>query len=210
MQVFESVEDKLNVQYKADFLTTEKATKCFNILERKLVYNSAEESKVTVFGKQYNIARKQVAYGEPSTFYTFAGVTVNAIDWSSKDDIICKVIRNIRRQVQLLTGKTFNFVLINRYADGEDRIGAHRDDEKELGDNPIIVGVSFGASRDVVFAPYKFVPEKLERFSINLAHGSVFIMYPPTNIHWTHEIPKRAKVNSPRISLTFRNMVITK
>lgn len=206
MKTFNSTKDNINVTYKADFIPKDKADEYFNIFETNLIYNSAEESKVTIFGKQYLIPRKQVAYGDEGTFYTFAGVTVKAIDWN-QDNPTCKIIKNIKQEVENQTKETFNFVLINRYANGDNNIGKHRDDEKDLNSSAAIVGVSFGAARDVIFAPYRFIPgEMSKRITLNLAHGSIFIMYPPTNRHWTHEIPKRAGINNPRISLTFRKM----
>jgi len=208
MKSLKSTKDNINVTYKSDFLSKELSDEYYNILESNLVYNSAEESKVTVFGKQYLIPRKQVAYGESGTFYTFAGVTVNAIDWNIDNDTT-NAIQTIKQKVEEFTNETFNFVLINRYANGTEYIGKHRDDEKDLDKKSVIVGVSLGAPRDVVFAPYRFIPEETsKRSTINLAHGSVFVMYYPTNEHWTHEIPKRAGVSKPRVSLTFRKMVI--
>ena len=204
LKVICSLKDNFNVHYKTDFICEYKANKYFDIFEKNLVYNTPEQSKVTVFGKEHYIARKQVAYGDLGTHYTFAGNTVYANDWNCKN-AICTILKNIKHKVEIFTGKKFNFVLMNRYKDGNDKIMAHRDSEKELGIDPTIVGVSFGSVRDVCFAPYKFIPEILQkRITIELGHGSVFVMHPPTNDHWTHEIPIRANVKTPRISLTFR------
>jgi hypothetical protein len=45
----------------------------------------------------------------------------------------------------------FNSVLINKYRNGQDFIKQHKDDEKIFNDNPSIVSISFGASRDFTF-----------------------------------------------------------
>lgn len=213
MKCFSSLTDKINVHYSSNFLDNHKADKYFHIFEKYLVYNSSEDSKVIVYGKEYEIKRKQVAYGDDGTFYEFAGTKVYAKSWNNKDDIICRVIKNIKHMVELFTLQKFNFVLINRYADGNDKIGKHQDSNKNniLGDDPTIVGVSFGAARDVIFKPYStptnpgIIPKHMnDKISIRLDHGSIFVMYPPTNTYWTHEIPKKANINTPRISLTFR------
>ncbi len=202
-----SDKNNINVQYQGDFLDQHKADKYYTIFESKLEYNTKEDSKVKVFGKDYFIKRKQVAYGEDGTYYTFAGNTVYAKSWNNSDDILCRVIKNIKFKVEKTTGKKFNFVLINRYADGDDYIGAHRDDEKELENEPTIAGVSLGSVRDIAFTPVGFIPEKMpKRLTLELEHGSIFVMYYPTNTYWKHEIPKRSNVNKPRISLTFRYM----
>lgn len=205
-----SLVDNINVHYYSDFLEKHKADKYFNIFEDKLVYNNAEDSKVVVFGKEHEIPRKQLAYGLPGTYYKFAGNTVFAKSWN-EPDIICKIIKNILHKVEIYSNKKFNFVLINRYEDGNQYIGHHRDDEKELGNDPTIVGVSFGAVRDVTFKTYKFIPNKMaESINLELGHGSIFVMKPPTNEFWTHSIPKRAGVKKVRISLTFRYLHMEK
>ena len=207
-KIFCSLKDNLNVHYKANFIEEYKANKYYDIFEKELVYDTPEQSKVVVFGKEYFVPRKQVAYGDPGTYYSFAGTTVYAHPWNN-DNIVCRIIKNIKHKVEVFTGKKFNFVLINRYKDGRDSIGRHSDSETALGTEPTIVGVSLGAIRDVHFAPYKFIPQILpKKIQLELGHGSIFIMHPPTNTYWTHEIPKRANVNKPRISLTFRYLYV--
>lgn len=211
---FSSLIDNINIHYSSDFLSNVKADKYFNILEQNLVYNTPQESKVKVFGKEYEIKRKQVAYGDAGTSYSFAGATIYAKSWNN-NDIICKILKNIKKLVEKFTGQKFNFVLINRYENGNDKIGKHQDSEELLGNEPTIVGVSLGAVRDICFAPYKtnnnpgITPQRIpNRISLQLDHGSIFVMYHPTNTYWTHEIPERSTVKTPRISLTFRRLFI--
>ena len=204
---FTSLSDQINVHYYANFLTNHKADKYYAILEQKLTYNSAEESKVKIFGKEHLIPRQQVAYGDPGTYYSFAGIKVEARPWNDKDDIICRILKNIKHKVELFTGYKFNFVLINKYKDGDQYIGLHKDDEKELGDAPTIVGVSLGAVRDVTFKATDVIPTTFPNtLSLELEHGSIFVMYHPTNQYWKHSIPKRAHIKKSRISLTFRTL----
>lgn len=199
-----SLTDNINVHYSGNFINKYTADKYYDIFEKNIKYNSAEESKIKIFGKDIEIPRKQVGYGEPGTSYQFSGVKVSAKSWS-ENNILCIVLRNIRHKVETFTGQTFNFVLINRYEDGNQYIGYHSDDEKELGNEPTIVGVSFGAKRDVSFKSNSFIPSKIsQQFNLELEHGSIFVMYDPTNTHWKHSIPKRSNIKTPRISLTFR------
>ena len=44
-------------------------------------------------------------------------------------------------------GTWFNTALLNYYRDGRDSVAWHSDDEPELGRNPVIASVSFGATR---------------------------------------------------------------
>jgi alkylated DNA repair dioxygenase AlkB len=201
--------DHLNVYYYGDFLDQHRADKYYNILEQNLTYNSAEDSKVKIMGKEYEIARKQVAYGDPGTSYNFAGITVPARSWDDQTDIVCRVLKNVKKNVEEILMRKFNFCLINRYNDGKEHIGPHFDSTDRLITPIYIAGVSFGAVRDVRFTPNNFIPQKMPNgFNLQLDHGSLFVICDPTNSYWKHSIPKRADVQTPRISLTFRYMDI--
>lgn len=104
-------------------------------------------------------------------------------------------------------------VLLNtRYKDGEDHIGEHRDDEKELDPLCPIASVSLGAPRDFVFrhrdARGRHSCRQIEPVKLELAHGSLLLMNPPTNTFWYHSVPVRKKVLFPRINLTFRRILL--
>jgi alkylated DNA repair dioxygenase AlkB len=45
-----------------------------------------------------------------------------------------------------------------------------------------------------------------ETVSVMLEDGSLLVMAGPTQSHWHHQLPKSAKVTTPRINLTFRSM----
>jgi alkylated DNA repair dioxygenase AlkB len=193
--------NKLFVSYYKNFILEECANKYFDLFEKLLVYNPPEDSKVKIRGKEHEIPRKQVAYGEPNTYYNFSGIHVDAICWNENNDI-CNALYELRCKVNKYFGINFNFVLINRYADGKDYIGYHADDEKDLqGDSPII-GLTFGANRDFQLK-HKKTGEKM---SLVLHHGSCVAMHYPTNKYWKHGVPKRAGIKTPRINLTFRIM----
>jgi alkylated DNA repair dioxygenase AlkB len=92
-------------------------------------------------------------------------------------------------------------VLLNLYRDGNDSVGWHSDDEPELGQNPVIASVTFGAARNFQFK-HKTTPDL--RAAIELTHGSLLLMAGATQHHWKHQIPKTKKVLGARINLTFR------
>jgi len=48
-----------------------------------------------------------VAYGDDGLTYTFSGVTIPARPWTP-------LLREIKTRIESVTGKMFNFVLINR------------------------------------------------------------------------------------------------
>ncbi|GAA6224760.1 DNA oxidative demethylase ALKBH2 [Lates japonicus] len=189
----------------AQLFSTEEADKLFKQLEEEVVYSTGEEAKVQVFGKVYNIPRKQATYGDAGLTYTYSGVRRSACPWTP-------TLESIRDAVTKTTGQTFNFVLVNRYKDGQDHMGEHRDDEKELDPLCPIASVSLGAARDFIFrhrdARGKQSRRQIEPVRLELAHGSLLLMNPPTNTFWYHSLPVRKKVLLPRINLTFRRIVL--
>lgn len=198
--------DKLFLIYHKNFIPREIADKYFEIFEQEISYNSAESSKIKIFGEEHEIPRKQVAYGDPGTFYNFSGIKVNAISWHQNTKL-CKILKMLKCAVDKHFGCSFNFVLINRYADGNDYIGFHADDEKDLANNSPIVGLSFGSEREIQFKNIKNGNNyNFKNKDLTLNHGSCISMQYPTNKYWKHSIPKRLKIKSPRISLTFRVM----
>ncbi|KAJ0067547.1 hypothetical protein NL108_008027, partial [Boleophthalmus pectinirostris] len=65
-----------------------------------------EEAQVHVFGKVYNIPRKQATYGDTGLAYTYSGVKRLACPWTP-------TLEHIREVVTKTTGQIFNFVLVN-------------------------------------------------------------------------------------------------
>lgn len=189
----------LNLTYKPQFIDKKLSYIYFKVFESNIIYNSAEESKVKIYGKLIEIPRSQIAYGEKGTFYKFAGTTIKAKDWNL-DGPVEKILLKIRHDVEVFTGYKFNFVLINKYENGDKYIGYHSDDEKDLGPNPNIVGVSFGAKRPIYF---KHKNAKDAEIKLDLNVGSLVMMTHPTNMYWKHSIPKKKDIGC-RISLTFR------
>ncbi|XP_008249575.3 DNA oxidative demethylase ALKBH2 isoform X1 [Oryctolagus cuniculus] len=164
-------------------------------------------ARVQVFGKWHSVPRKQATYGDAGLTYTFSGLTLSPRPW-------IPVLERVRDRVSGATGHTFNFVLINRYKDGHDHIGEHRDDERELAPGIPIASVSFGACRDFLFrhkdSRGRSPARRVAGVRLQLAHGSLLVMKPPTNTHWYHSLPVRKKVLAPRVNLTFRRIVPAK
>jgi len=103
-------------------------------------------------------------------------------------------------------------MLIYRYKDGEDSMGEHQDDEKDLDLTAPIASLSFGRARDFVFrhesVKLKKKPPlpKTDKIKIELGHGSMLVMNPPTNNHWYHSLPARKNLLGVRVNMTFRKI----
>ena len=88
-------------------------------------------------------------------------------------------------------------------------MGYHADDEKELGDRPVIAALSLGATRKFVFK-HKTIrhQNKPVKAALYLKSGQLLVMRGDTQTFWKHSITKTTTVDSGRISLTFRRMLV--
>ena len=152
---------------------------------------------VKMFGKTLTLNRKSAWYGDPGAAYSYSGIRREPLKWTEE-------LLMIKKLCEEVSNATFNSVLCNYYHDGKDGMGWHCDDERELGKEPIIASVSFGAER--IFA-FKHRNSK-ERINIRLEHGSMLIMRGQTQHSWQHALPKSTIVHEPRINLTFRNILM--
>ncbi|XP_069135081.1 DNA oxidative demethylase ALKBH2-like [Argopecten irradians] len=171
--------------------------------EKSLEYYTGQTTKVFVFGKWHNIPRKQAAYGDAGLSYSYSGNSVDAKPWTP-------LLENIRDRVSKETGYTYNFVLVNRYKDGHDHMGEHRDDERELIPGHPIASLSLGQPRNFVFKHAKSrgknATKKIAPVTIKLGHGSLLMMNHPTNTHWYHSLPQQKSLVGVRINMTFRKI----
>ena len=156
-----------------------------------------EEQDIKIFGKMVPVPRLVAWYGDAGKSYSYSGVTMQPLDWT--DDLL-----QIKQRVEAMAELPFNSVLLNLYRDENDSVGWHSDDERELGINPVIASVSFGAERQFQFRH----KERTDlRQAITLTSGSLLLMRGETQHHWKHRIPKSNLSCGPRINLTFRTIL---
>lgn len=146
-----------------------------------------------MYGKKVLFPRLTAWYGDNDKPYSFSGITLSPNPWT-------KELQEIKNKISLHTSVNFNSVLLNRYRSGNDSISWHTDAEPELGINPTIASVNFGATRKFQLRHIK-TNEKLE---IELSHGSLLIMEGELQHFWQHQVPKTSKPIGERINLTFR------
>ena len=150
--------------------------------------------QIRMFGKIIYVPRYSAWYGDADTEYTYSGLKMYPKEWN-------KGLNFIKEKVNEIAGLEFNSVLLNWYRDGIDSMGWHADDEKELGQNPVIASVNFGATRRFILRRKDKHKEKIE---VALKHGTLLIMAGEMQHHWQHSIPKEKKVSEDRVNLTFR------
>ncbi len=199
-KVFKEINLKnAKVFYCENFWMKEEADNIFKILQEELLWQQGE---IKIFGKNILEPRLTAWYGDVGKAYTYSGVKREPLAWHP---ILKKIKTDIESSTENLKNLSLelNSVLCNYYRDGNDSMGYHADNEKELGVNPTIVSVNFGESRRFLL---KHRTEKNLKSGILLTHGSVLIMAGEMQHHWLHAIPKSAQVLKSRINLTFRNI----
>jgi alkylated DNA repair dioxygenase AlkB len=152
-----------------------------------------KQESINMYGKQVNFPRLTAWYGDNDKPYSFSGITLTPKDWT-------KELLEIKEKIEPLSKVQFNSVLLNRYRSRNDSISWHTDAEKELGINPVIASVNFGATRNFQLRHIN-TKEKLE---IKLTNGSLLIMQGELQHFWQHQVPKTSQNVTERINLTFR------
>ena len=180
------------VLYHEKVLTDEQITQLYDELLNKINW---ENERVVMFGKEIITKRKVAFYSDPSIAYTYSSKTKIGLPW--KDPLF--ILKNI---VESLTKQTYNACLLNLYHNGEEAMGWHSDNEKEIVVNSSIASLSIGASRKFSFK-HKVTKETI---SIQLENGSLLEMKGTIQTHWLHTLPKSKKITESRINLTFRQM----
>jgi len=179
------------IYWQPDFLSEELSAQLFHQLLNSLNWR---QEKIQMFGRQVLQPRLQAWYGTKS--YTYSGLTMQPEPWTEP-------LSFIRQACEQVSGQEFNSVLANLYRDGNDSMGWHQDNEKELGHQPVIASVSLGESRRFLLRN-KLSGEKHEW---QLSSGSLLIMAGNTQNHWQHSVPKTKKAKGNRTNLTYRHIV---
>jgi alkylated DNA repair dioxygenase AlkB len=180
-----------DVEYYPNFFSREES----NIYFKRLLNNlSWKEDTIKVFGKTYLQPRLTAFYADNTRTYKYSNITMTP-------DVFDGELLEIKNNIESKLKIKFTSCLANLYRDGKDSNGWHADNEKELGENPIIASVSFGTER--VFH-FKHKYDKVLKKKITLEHGSLLLMQGETQHNWLHQIPKTQKPIGKRINLTFR------
>ena len=181
------------VNYYGKLMTYHKATDYYNDLLNTIEWRN---DVAIIFGKRIETKRKVAWYGEKEFEYTYSNNTKLALPWT-------KELITLKALVEQRTNETFNSCLLNLYHNGDEGMAWHSDGEKELRKEGAIASLSLGAERKFAF---KHKKEK-ETVALQLEHGSLLVMKDETQTHWLHRLPPTKKINTPRINLTFRNII---
>jgi alkylated DNA repair dioxygenase AlkB len=180
------------VDLDANWLAPDEARRLETSLRGELAWESRE---IVLFGRR--ILQPRLVAWAGDIDYRYSGQTLPPRAFGP-------VLRALVERVNAHVGVPFNHVLANRYRDGNDSMGMHSDDERELGDNPVVCSVSLGASRRFVLVSKRARGERVE---LVLTAGSLLIMDGSCQHRYRHGIPREPAVHEERISLTLRHVL---
>ena len=167
------------------------------VLERLRREVPWEQKAIRLFGRSILQPRLVAWVGDPEALYTYSGLTLDPHPWTP-------ILSALRARASADAGVDYNSVLLNLYRDGNDSMGLHADDERELGPEPVIASLSLGAVRRFVLRP---TTPGGERRDLDLPAGSLLVMSAEVQRRYRHGVPKQPAISGARINLTFRRIV---
>ena len=146
LSLFSSEEDLAPIQlpledgeviYYPGFFKGAYASEVFQKLYQETTW---QEDDIKLFGKVYKQPRLTALHGENGKSYSYSGIKMYPRKFTP-------LLQTLKEKVEITTNHKFTTVLLNLYRDGNDSNGWHSDDEKELGNNPVIASVSLGGEK---------------------------------------------------------------
>jgi alkylated DNA repair dioxygenase AlkB len=188
-RVFQNIEGTAFLD-KGNFKNKELLEKCIVDIEPQL----EERPEIIIFGKKCKQHRNVGFFSSESIGYNYS----NKMMYSKP---LTKSMSELLLIINMAIGAEFNGILVNKYIDGNDYIGAHSDEESGLDTVVGVISISYGSER-------KFRIRNKETKKImcdeSTTHCSILHMGGDFQKLYTHEIPIQKKIKEPRISFTFR------
>jgi alkylated DNA repair dioxygenase AlkB len=132
--------------------------------------------------------------------YKFSGRTLVPAPWTPETEAL-------RVKIGDHYGGDYNSVLLNRYANEQDSVSWHSDDEPEMDSDHPIASLSLGDAREFLVRP---ITSKNAVQSYVLTSGSLLLMPPGFQQRYQHCVPKSRTPCATRVNLTFRKMKLAK
>lgn len=179
-----------SARLRREFLDVRSADRILRDLLTEIPWTTHD---IVLFGKKMTEPRLSAWIADAEVSYRYSGIERRPEPWTP-------TLSSLRDTCEAKLETKFNSVLANHYRDGDDSMGWHADDEPELGPEPVIASMSFGAERRFDFK-HRTTGETR---SVVLPHGSLLVMSGATQRNWVHRIARSKKVAAARINLTFR------
>lgn len=159
--------------------------------------------QIEVAGKYYMPKRETLGFADKCsenllTHRSFYGLEYSEFFNYLRSKLQSIIMNNISEIEQT---PEMNYTWGNRYRNGEDKVGKHKDNEKWHSEIDPIISVSFGDYRHFdIYDDYK----RIER--VDLGFGDILLMMPGFQKLYYHAVPTQKSVTDTRINLTFRTI----
>ena len=190
------------IQTSKSFLAKFNLNEIKTDLNKKLLDSCVEEIKdrldikppIKIFDKIVSQKRDVGFFSDKSIGYYYSNQLAKSKPMSINLDLLLILINEI-------FNSNFNGILVNRYSDGSEYIGAHSDDEKNL-DPSGVVAISYGGERI-----FRIRNKKTKEIVMDIPINDLDVIHMGGDFQkeFTHEIPPTKKEVKPRYSFTFRN-----
>ena len=149
--------------------------------------------EIKIFGKIAKQRRSVGFFSDESIGYKYSGKLMPA-------QILTGGLKYLLEYINTKFGAMFNGILVNYYIDGNEYIGKHSDDEKNV-DEIGVIAISSGAIRK-----FRIRDKKTNQIinDIPTDPSKIIQMSGDFQKEFTHEIPVEKKVKNGRYSFTFR------
>lgn len=164
---------------------------CVNDISDKL----NEYPEIIIMGRICRQGRHVGFFSNTSEGYTYSGQI-------AKSKPLTDNLLELLNKVNTIFNSHFNGILVNKYVNGYDYIGAHSDDETYL-DEVGVVSLSYGANRI-----FRITHKKSKKiYDFNTESYYLYHMGGDFQKQFKHEIPKQPSIKDMRISFTFRHHI---
>lgn len=185
------------IKTEKSYLNVYNASEEYNDLMKlcisEIIDKLLENPQINIYGNSAIQHRSIGFFSNDSIGYYYSGQL-------AKSQVLTDNLSILLNKINIKFGSKFNGILVNKYINGNDYIGAHSDDETSL-DKCGVVCISYGAVRK--FRIKNKITKKtivdIPTISNNILHmGGDF------QKEFTHEIPIEKKIKDVRYSFTFR------
>ena len=180
------------LEYEAGFLSEAIADDLFAHCLNELPWR---EELVQMFGQTFVAPRLSCAIADEGCIYRYRGSQTESVRFTSRLNRVRGKLKN-----QLMV--PFNYVLATQYRNGNDYVGWHADDERDLVPGQTIANVSLGEARE--FRIKSRDGSFDERVTTD--HGSLLLMHGDLLRTTKHSLLRTRRSIGPRVVLSFREV----
>lgn len=172
------------LHYHAAFLPAAESNRLLDRLVSEVEWCQEE---LQLYGRRVPVPRLLAWCGDAGVNYRYSGRDHVCRGWFEP-------LQAIRDRLREELGLACNLVLLNRYRNGSDYMGWHRDDER--GHGAEVASLSLGGARRLLVR----LPGGRASTRLDLENGSLLLM----DGRLPHSLPPTRRAVAERINLTFR------